>query len=169
MLQAMSSRTAAEILRGRIVSLLKSQKMSRSALSREIGVSPSWVTDVVKGRRVERVSLSKLDAMARALKTTVAELFTDRDPMRQGDPAKSDHPLIAGAPHDPSAREAYFREIIEAYDTISKRLIDATGPGGHPASQEIPTPPANPAGDVPRHRPSAGLRGKKARLKKRRR
>lgn len=86
----MSARTAAEILRGRIEMLRKNNRLSKTQLTKEMGVSPSWLTDVLKGRR--GAPLPKLDQLARALNTTVAELFTDRDQAWQGDPAPSEHP-----------------------------------------------------------------------------
>lgn len=115
-------RGAAELLRANVRYWLHERQMSKSALSRAMGVSPSWVTELIRGRR--GLTLDKLDGLARALNITVSALFVDRDLSRQTQVVEGLRPIFQGAPDDPSERETYYRAVIQAFTEITKVGVD---------------------------------------------
>jgi transcriptional regulator with XRE-family HTH domain len=114
--------TALEQFRSRVKALLDARQMTQTQLAAALGISRGWLSDMLGGKS-DLGKLSRLDDFARALGVTVIDLFGESDQTRHTWKVQGVHQLLAGAPHEPTAREAYVRELFEAFDTINKTIF----------------------------------------------
>lgn len=97
---------ALDVLRRNVRALMGHQRIRPADLSRAIGVTPSAVTNFLKEE--QGLDIRHLDALAQALRTTVPDLFTDRDLLASGQRVGS---------------ESGAADVVHAYEVVSKRLL----------------------------------------------
>jgi transcriptional regulator with XRE-family HTH domain len=142
---------ARQILETRIKALMALRGIRQTDLVEAIGLSDSWLTGFFKGRN--DIAVRRLDQIAGVLKVEVVDLFIERDLISQS--GVGQRGLIQGAPRDPAARASYFRELLEAFESVSAALLDtatrATEQAAAPAE-------STPASGRARHRPARAPR-----------
>lgn len=141
----MAPEKAADIVRQRVRALIQERGISQTKIVQQVGKGNSWLSGFLSGK--SGISFDGLDELARALNVDVRDLFMDRDQIRHASYVEQVlYPFLKEAPHDPAARAAFVRELLEAYELIIAELVavttEATTSQLTPAQSPETDPPA---------------------------